>query len=218
MIDPTLDPKFNRRIVERLRAAIVDCNLNHVPQAVRRVIQTGAWRERVEVNLHWKFDKFCDFITASPVEGGMGWKPELVEGLLQKAEDRDALKLWQEAIRADDARERDAQDQANKAASTQGRRTDLFDKNFFNTNKNDVKEVKAPAGNSETYALRKLRKDRPDIHARVLNGELSAHAGMIEAEFRDKQASRKMTPLDQLRRWWKKASEEQRATFRGEIE
>ena len=34
--------------------------------------------------------------------------------------------------------------------------------------------------------LRRLRKDRPDIHARVLAGELSPHAGMIEAGFRKK--------------------------------
>src|SRR5262245_6274034 len=35
-------------------------------------------------------------------------------------------------------------------------------------------------GNSPSYALARLRKDRPDIHARVLAGELSPHAGMIE--------------------------------------
>jgi hypothetical protein len=41
-----------------------------------------------------------------------------------------------------------------------------------------------PTGTSKAYALRRLRKDRPDIHARVLAGEISAHAGMIEAGFR----------------------------------
>ena len=33
---------------------------------------------------------------------------------------------------------------------------------------------KAPTGTSESAALRRLRKDRPDLHARVLAGELSA--------------------------------------------
>jgi hypothetical protein len=41
-----------------------------------------------------------------------------------------------------------------------------------------------PTGTSKAYALRRLRKDRPDIHARVLAGEISAHAGMVEAGFR----------------------------------
>jgi hypothetical protein len=41
-----------------------------------------------------------------------------------------------------------------------------------------------PSGNSRAAFLRRLRKDRPDIHARVLAGELSPHASMIEAGFR----------------------------------
>lgn len=110
------------------------------------------------------------------------------------------------------------EDLANKIASKQGQRTDLFDKNFLSNKNSDRKEVSSPMGTTIAYALRRLRKDRPDIHQRVLNGELSAHAGMIEADFRKKQPSRKLTPLDQLRRWWKKASDEQRAAFLDEIE
>ncbi len=33
-----------------------------------------------------------------------------------------------------------------------------------------------PVGNERQYALRRLRKDRPDLHERVLAGELSPHA------------------------------------------
>ena len=43
-----------------------------------------------------------------------------------------------------------------------------------------------PSGNSRAAFLRRLRKDRPDIHGRVLAGELSAYAGMVEAGFRKK--------------------------------
>jgi len=39
-------------------------------------------------------------------------------------------------------------------------------------------------GNSEQYALRKLRKSAPELHARVLAGELSGHAAMVQAGFR----------------------------------
>ena len=45
-----------------------------------------------------------------------------------------------------------------------------------------------PTGTSRAAALRRLRKDRPDLHTRVLGGELSAHAAMIEAGFRKKAA------------------------------
>jgi hypothetical protein len=41
-----------------------------------------------------------------------------------------------------------------------------------------------PSGNSAAAALRRLERHRPDILDRVLAGEISAHAGMIEAGFR----------------------------------
>ena len=58
---------------------------------------------------------------------------------------------------------------------------------------NDKKDVhnSRPTGNSVKAALRRLRNDRRDIHARVLKGELSANAGMIEAGFRKKRRSKK---------------------------
>jgi len=116
--------------------------------------------------------------------------------------------------RARRAREINEKDQKNKEQSRPGKRTDLFDNN---TN-SDVKEVKAPTGNSEKYAHRKLREDRPDIHQRVLDGELSPHAGMIEAGFRKKRErkkreSKKRTPLDHLNKWWAQASPDQQAAF-----
>lgn len=41
-----------------------------------------------------------------------------------------------------------------------------------------------PVGTSRSQALRRLRKDRPDLHARVLANELTPHAAMLEAGFR----------------------------------
>ena len=43
--------------------------------------------------------------------------------------------------------------------------------------------------------LRRLRKDRPDIHARVLAGELSPHGGMVAAGFRKKPVRNKAAAL-----------------------
>ncbi len=61
----------------------------------------------------------------------------------------------------------------------QGRRSDLV----YN-----VQEVKAPTGNTPEAALRRLRKDRPDLHARVIAGELSPHAAAIRGGYRKWQA------------------------------
>lgn len=46
---------------------------------------------------------------------------------------------------------------------------------------NNVPEAGRPEGNTAAKAIRRLRKDRPDLHARVLEGDLSAHAAAIEA-------------------------------------
>ena len=124
-------------------------------------------------------------------------------------------KTWGDARAkaAKHARETDAKDRANKDASKQGQRTDLFD-----VKKNDIKEVKAPTGTSESYAHRRLRADRPDIHQRVLDGELTAHAGMVEAGFRKVRASRKMTTVERLLKLWKKATKNERTEFLAKID
>jgi hypothetical protein len=44
----------------------------------------------------------------------------------------------------------------------------------------------ARSDTSRQYAIRKLSKGAPEIHARDLVGELSAHARMVEAVFCEK--------------------------------
>jgi len=39
-------------------------------------------------------------------------------------------------------------------------------------------------GNNPTYALKRLKRDRPDLAAKVIAGELSANAAAIQAGFR----------------------------------
>jgi hypothetical protein len=46
-----------------------------------------------------------------------------------------------------------------------------------------------PRGTSEEGALRRLRKDKPELHTEVLAGRLSAHAAMVEAGFRKRTLS-----------------------------
>lgn len=46
-----------------------------------------------------------------------------------------------------------------------------------------------PAGNNAAKALRRLRKDAPELHAEVLAGNLSAHGAMVKAGYRPKTIS-----------------------------
>jgi hypothetical protein len=56
-------------------------------------------------------------------------------------------------------------------------------------------------------AIRTLSKRRPDIHARVLAGEITPHGGMVEAGFR-RRKPRKQSPLDKLERRLHRATAE----------
>lgn len=43
-----------------------------------------------------------------------------------------------------------------------------------------------PTGNTKQYGLRRLREHNPDLHNKVLSGELSVNQAMIEAGYRKK--------------------------------
>ena len=76
----------------------------------------------------------------------------------------------------------DARDRANLRPAHKH-----IDRDVYTGERADERNVHIrPSGNSRAAFLRRLRKDRPDLHARVLAGELSPHAGMIEAGFRKK--------------------------------
>jgi hypothetical protein len=76
----------------------------------------------------------------------------------------------------------------------------------------DTVKASGRGGNDRIYTLRRLKRDRPDLFALVLDGTLSANAAAIEAGFRQRA-----TPLNELTRAWRKASAEERAAFLAEV-
>ena len=67
-----------------------------------------------------------------------------------------------------------------------------------------VEPEPAPQGTSADAGRRRLRKDRPDLHERVLSGELSVHAAMVEAGFRKPTATVPKNDVDAITRWLRK--------------
>jgi hypothetical protein len=61
---------------------------------------------------------------------------------------------------------------------------DLLDQALQNPDALHNVQANAPTGNAKDRALRKLRKDAPELHAEVLAGRLSAHAAMVQAGYR----------------------------------
>lgn len=188
------DLSANTRAVQSFRQAIEFCTLPHVPQTTRRILSTGAWRDRFEMGRRIQFNDLVEFVTQSSAKGGMGWTPDKVTALLRKSDDAEALKLWKKALREKTAQKIEDQDRANlrPAGPHIGRDVD--------NSESGINISGRPTGTSRAAALRRLRKDRPDIHKRVLAGELSPHAGMIEAGFRKRAERRKLTPYEQIAR------------------
>jgi hypothetical protein len=72
------------------------------------------------------------------------------------------------------ARQTDTKDRENQRPAGRPKQENVYN------NENDVNSLERPSGNSPEYAIRRLRKDRSDIHARVLAGEMSPHALMSQ--------------------------------------
>jgi hypothetical protein len=123
----------------------------------------------------------------------MLWRPEMPSQMKYAPEDswkafqrrwvRPAIIHAHTAVPARSARAKAARaaqrlDAKDRAQQRQGGRPKTVDNGGGNINSS------RPSGTSKAYALRRLRKDRPDLHARVLAGEISAHAAMITAGFR----------------------------------
>jgi hypothetical protein len=176
--------RINDDVVDSLRRSIYygGNSLKDVPALIKRVLSDGMWRDRIiaKTDERVTFDRFEQFVSAAPLKG-LGASMDLVRNIVR--DDVEAVDLLDRTV-----------------AHRQGERTDLY---------NNVKEVEsAPVGNSAEYALRKLRKDAPELHARVIAGDLSPHGAMVEAGFR-----RRPVPLDQAKRAWLKMDKSERVEF-----
>jgi hypothetical protein len=157
--------KKNANLVEALGSSLRsgDHGLKVVPGLVKRVLAEDAWRSFVTQRGELvEYDHFEQFVATPPLKG-LGASLDLVRTLVRS--DPVALDLFDSATRGQ-----------------QGRRTDLLD---------NMQEVgnNAPTGTSREAGLRRLRKDRPDLHAEVLAGALSTHAAMLKAGFRQRKVS-----------------------------
>jgi hypothetical protein len=164
--------KKNAVLVHALSSAMRSTGngLGTVPGLLKRVIVEESWKEFTTPLGHpVKHGRFVDFITA-PSPEGLGADVGLVTRIC--APDEEAADLLDQAL-----------------AGKQGERTDLV------SNRN---EVGRPVGTSKAAALRRLRKDKPELHADVLAGRLSAHAAMVQAGFRPKTVSVPVSQPDSI--------------------
>jgi hypothetical protein len=139
--------------------------LKDVPRYVRTVIDTRAWEEREVDGRIVRHKRFIDFITGKP-RSGCGWQPEKVEALIK--DHPDVLALWREAVTEQPGR--------------------------LPKNSDNVTHFEDDGrGNSKSYTLSRLKRERPDLFRRVCDREMSAYRAAIEAGFR-----KQPTPFEQV--------------------
>ena len=200
MAEPNL--VTNDHTVEDMRYVLIGGKtcLQDAPAMVTFLLKTEAWKIRTVKRLQGRiveFKRFKEFVEAPPLEG-LGATLDIIYKLV--SDDPVALDLLDRETVGPKHLHRDHGEPdwvvtRNKALPD--------DDNII---------IKPALGTSRQYALRRLRKQRPDLHQRVLDGELSPHAAMIEAGFRHKA-----TPLERLRADWKKASTEEKLAFLSEV-
>ncbi len=163
MNNDEVTPHEAARLVEDLWAQVSRGEaLEVIPLTIKRIIQTRAWARRLQQGREVRSESFAKFVTAYPLEG-CGWPLDKVRALLR--DDAEARVLFEQALQEDSRPGGDRQSEKAKSIV-----------NIVNNGR--------PMGNTEAYALRRLTKDRPDLLQRVIAGDLSANAAMIEAGFR----------------------------------
>ena len=166
------NPRESDVIVGSLSEAMADgeTGLRYVPALLLRVINEDMWQRRViaKTGQIAEFKSFREFVETQPLEG--------------LGADLDTLKR----LCVDNSAALDAiiRVTAQPVGAPKGNKNAV--KTIDNNVINCFDERESPVGNSANYALRKLRSDAPILHARVLAGELSPHAAMIEAGYRKK--------------------------------
>lgn len=172
------NPKANAALVEALGSALREGEhgLKTGPALLVRVLSEESWRSFVtQRGEEVKHQRFEHFVTMPPLKG-LGASMRLIDKLIESVEDR-----------AERAQARNLLDEILQREHGGDRRSKAA--NFKLDNIQLESDVVAPSGTSREAGLRRLRKDRPDLHADVLAGRLSTHAAMVEAGFRKRKIS-----------------------------
>lgn len=163
-----------------------ESGLSHIPDLLAEVLtgrywETGYWDFLHDKQVHPK--SFLEFVTAEPMEG-LGTTVEF----LRKNIPHELKSALDEVLQRPPGNPTGRNQYSGTVFEQLGDEHWCIDgcNECEGGNVDNVHNSERPTGNSESTALRRLRKDRPDLHAQVLNGELSAHAAAVQAGFRPK--------------------------------
>jgi len=124
-------------------------------------LNTEFWKVRHPYGLSKKtFNSYVEFANYE-VPWGLGWEKDVIKAYCKRNEH-----IWTEY------------EQQLNSLKTHGTRRYV--------NEGNILPSFIKRGDSRTYIIQRLKRDAPDIAARVINGEMSANAGMQLAGLKDK--------------------------------
>lgn len=162
-------------LAEALRSQV---SLSAVPGLLKQVIKNDMWRRRIvrQTKKSIEYNRFADFVKDYPPDG-LGSNMNVLMSLCRFHEDIEAVDLLAKV----DAGKEGGNNNPNGLGGKSGKTSDDID---TNNNINSVNKPTRPTGTSAAATMRRLSKDFPLIHERVLSGELSPNKAALEAGFR----------------------------------
>jgi hypothetical protein len=193
----------NFMFVNGLRSALskTETNVSAVVKSFRVVIGGKCWRHWIDPNgkeVEWNAADFRDFVE-SPWPVGCGVSISLVIKILQGT---DVLDAFLDAIRGE--RGAPAGNQHNAEGRNQWTNRDTITVSPDSPStiplppdapRPRVRDYarEAPTGTSVSYTMRRLERQAPDLHSKVIAGDMSPYAAAVQAGHQ----KRKITiPLD----------------------
>jgi hypothetical protein len=142
--------------------------LKNVPGLLRHIIEGDMWQERMvtQTGEVVTYRRFVDFVTA-PMPKGLQTTVNLLIDICQTYGDMQAVGMI-------------AQAEGGKQGNPTGANQWSGNSNNITVSTGDTPD----RGTSVSYTMRRLAKTAPEIHERVVAGELSPNAAAIEAGFR----------------------------------
>lgn len=166
MTDPL---RRNGNLIESLGSSLRSGGhaLGTAPALLHQILEGESWRDFVtQRGERVEYANFAEFVTTQPLHG-LGASVDIVRRLVR--DDPETLDLLDRALQRP------------------------LGSNQHSEGLDNIQTLDPPSGTSREAALRRLRKDRPDLHAEVLGSRLSAHAAMVQAGFRPRTAT---VPMD----------------------
>lgn len=146
--------------------------LDDIPMILKRVLREEPWRDfTTKLGEHVTHERFAEFVTAKPMRG-LGTTTDQVRRFVSA--DTEAIDMLDRALQNPNGGDRKSQSRTRIDNVNTGRAT----------------------GNTKDAALRRLRRDRPDLHAQVLANTLTAHAAMIGAGYRHRTYTARADDVD----------------------